>query len=343
MGQLHSIYNRFNSFLTAPLLFIQRLTFCEQKLLEEPRSPDTTKTPTTLQSLPVEIILHVFSFLELKPYIISHGVCNEWQRLLPLAELHPTRRRLLTLYYRIVNTPHFQNSLIWSLDNLHPFDRQAYIDSLLAQYPMIPEEFRMWIIEWPARLVIACIWPGIRLLNSRGSDCQRRYGVNWLGYKNNSPQLSAVLYKNKTPHVKFIPALLIWRQSCTTDWLIFAEDEPDLFGRVYTTDFMESETSAVIPYARQSLNYNDDSDNSDDVSDYYHNVPYADWVSYLEYHWENTARILLVSEMRLNECPFPDWPILQPVPIDFDEAQPDTLPAYPWNFCDTVSHLALFS
>ncbi|PPQ79610.1 hypothetical protein CVT25_003490 [Psilocybe cyanescens] len=69
-----------------------------------------------------------------------------------------------------------------SLDNLHPLDRQAYTDSLLAQYPVIPKEFH----------------------------------------------------------------------------------ERDLFGRVYTADFLERETLVVIPDERQTCECSDDSDDSDD-------------------------------------------------------------------------------
>ncbi|PPQ87856.1 hypothetical protein CVT25_009508 [Psilocybe cyanescens] len=339
MGQLYSIYNGFNSFRTATLLFTQRLIFGEQKLLEQPQSHDTTKTPTTLQSLPVEILLYIFSFLELKPYIISHGVCKEWLRLLPMAELHPIRSRLLALYHRIIHTPHFENSLTWSLDNLHPFDRQAYIDSLLAQYPVIPEEFRMWILEWPARLVIACTWPGIQFRNSGASNCRRRFGVNWLGYNNESPQLFAVLYKNQTPQVKFIPALLIWRESHTTDWLVFAEDEPDIFGRVYVTDVMEGEKSSIITNGRHP-DYDDD---SDDESDGYINVPHADWVTYLECQWENIAPFLLVPETLYDGRPDSDLQIRQPVPVQFGGGLPTMLPTFPWDLRGTISHLALFN
>ncbi|PPQ92218.1 hypothetical protein CVT25_008992 [Psilocybe cyanescens] len=284
----------------------------------------------------------MFSFLELKPYIISHGVSKYWQSLLPLAKLHPTRRRLLALYHKIINTPHFEKSLPWSLDNLEPFDRQAYIDSLLSQYPAIPEEFCMWILEWPDRLVIASRWPGIQLSDCGTNDYQRRFGFNWLGYKSNSPQLFAVLYKNKTPHVKYIPALLIWRTESTTDWLIFAEDERDLFGRVYTTDFMDLESSAVIPYGRGPNLVDKSDDDSDDESDGYINVPYADWVSYLEHHWEVTARILRFPE-KLKRDGLPAWLVERPVKIEFDTALPNTLPTFSWNLRDTISHLALFS
>ncbi|PPQ92219.1 hypothetical protein CVT25_008991 [Psilocybe cyanescens] len=265
MDHLYSTCNAFN---------VERLCLNEQKLLEQPRIEDCTKTSITLQSLPVEILLHMFLFLELKPYIISHGVCKDWQGLLPLVKLHPIRRRLLALYHQIINTPHFERSLTWSLENLEPFDRQAYIDSLLSQYPAIPEEF----------------------------------------------------------------PLLIWRTESKTDWLVFAEDERDLFGRVYITDFMDLESSAVIPHGR-SFNFVDD---SDDESDGYINIPYADWVSYLEHHWEVTAHILRFPD-NLNRLRFSDWLVQRPVTIGFDGTLQSTLPTFPWNLRDTISHLALFN
>lgn len=108
---------------------------------------------------------------------------------------------------------------------MRPFDRwQAYIHALLAQYSAIPEEFRLWILEWPACLAVACTWPAL-LIDFKTCDCERRLGVNWLGYANaDGPEVSAVLYRNKTPNVKVISALLIWKNYATTEWLIFDKD-----------------------------------------------------------------------------------------------------------------------
>ncbi len=73
---------------------------------------------TTFQSLPVELRLHIFSLLELKPYIIAHGVCTGWRDLLPYVDVHPVRRRLFFLYHHMINTPGFLNTRGWTLDNL---------------------------------------------------------------------------------------------------------------------------------------------------------------------------------------------------------------------------------
>ncbi|PPQ83852.1 hypothetical protein CVT25_000912 [Psilocybe cyanescens] len=227
--------------------FIQRLIRGGNNLIEPPVSLPSH----TIQSLPIEILLHIFSFLELKAYIISNGVCKGWRCLLPFADIHPSRRRLFALFQSMINTPLFLNSRPWTLANLQPFDRQAYIDALLAQYSAVPEEFRIWILEWPARLAIACMWPGLPFNDCYRGNSMRRYGVNWLGYRNNSPELLAVICNHKTPDVKFIPGLLIWRAFTTTEWLIFDQEDIALFGRVYITDFMKLESSVVIPHDRQ--------------------------------------------------------------------------------------------
>lgn len=221
-------------------------------LLDQPICNDITISPSRIkiQYLPVEILLHVFSFLELKPYIISHGVCRDWRRLLPLTDMHPPRRRLFALYQKIINTPQFLNSRSWILQNIQPFNRQAYVDTLLSQYPVMPEEFRIWILEWPNCLAIACMWPGLPFIDCYKGNAARRYGVNWLGYRSESPQLLAVICQHKTPDVKFIPGLLIWRAFTTTEWLIFDQDDDTLFGRVYVKDFMKLESSVVIPHDR---------------------------------------------------------------------------------------------
>ncbi|KAH9487416.1 hypothetical protein JR316_0001491 [Psilocybe cubensis] len=148
----------------------------------------------------------------------------------------------------MINTPHFINSRSWTLKNLRPFDRQAYVDSLLSQYQEIPEEFRLWILEWPNCLAISCMWPGLPFVDCFKGNAERRYGVNWLGYKSESPQLLAAICQSETPNVKFVPGLLIWRAFTTTEWLVFSREGDSLFGRVYVKDFMKLESSVIIPH-----------------------------------------------------------------------------------------------
>ncbi|KAH9487401.1 hypothetical protein JR316_0001476 [Psilocybe cubensis] len=360
MGQVHSLYNGL-SFLTGRLLSIfgiQRLLFGGNKLLfEESKSEDTAVhlPKTTFQSLPVEIILHIFSHLELQPYLFSRGVCKEWLRLLPLADIHPARRRLIYLYLKMVNTPDFINTRTWIVDKLLPFDRQAYIDSLLCQYPAIPEEFRIWLLEWPERATIDCTWPGLPFVSCNDIIPSKRSGVNWMAYKRHSPQLLAPVYRQCTPFAKFVPGLLIWRQSGLTDWLIFDKDEPEVFGRVYITDLVEFEDPAVIPHERQKMLDDDDdpipisvspgSDEEDNEfredhshelegagdkdTEGYLNVPHPDWVAYLESCWaENDIRLQYHGVPNLiNDYLIPE----SQVTTEFNGSCVTTLPAVPWS------------
>jgi len=117
--------------------------------------------------LPNEILLHAFRFFPLKALIIGRTVSQDWRRLIPLADISPIRRALLDFYLTLVSSPIFPQTRPWVLANLQPFDRQAYIDDLMRQHPYVPEAFRVWILEWPARAVIGCVWPGLPNLYSR--------------------------------------------------------------------------------------------------------------------------------------------------------------------------------
>ncbi|KAF9560349.1 hypothetical protein CPC08DRAFT_818308 [Agrocybe pediades] len=93
------------------------MSFCDNE-----GKGDAKPHSTSFSDFSVETILHIFSFLELKPYIIAHGVCKEWQRLLPLAKMHPIRKRLLDLYCLIVGTPNLVQSSPWVVEDVQPFD-----------------------------------------------------------------------------------------------------------------------------------------------------------------------------------------------------------------------------
>jgi hypothetical protein len=83
----------------------------------------------------------------------------------------------------IINSPVFMRPRPWVLENSRRFDREAYIFVLLAQYPRLPEDFRVWISEWPTHAVVGGAWPGLPLgscLPNDGDDNERFSGVNWL-------------------------------------------------------------------------------------------------------------------------------------------------------------------
>ncbi|KAJ6600024.1 hypothetical protein DFH09DRAFT_1021400 [Mycena vulgaris] len=136
--------------------------------------------------LPPEISLQIFPHLHLKALVAAEGVCRLWKHQISVADINPTRRALLNLYRKTINDPLFLPTRPWLLANLprnaaDKFDRQAYIDTLLTQHNYIPEDFRLWILEWPERAVIACAWPDLPGdYSQRGDDVERIVGCNFL-------------------------------------------------------------------------------------------------------------------------------------------------------------------
>ena len=227
--------------------------------------------------LPATLLLRCFSFMTLKCLISSRSVCSDWRRLVPHSEIHPTRRRFLELYDRMLANPFFLQSRGWTVDNLEPFDRQAYIATLNEQCTTpeaeIPEDFWMYILEWPARMAIRCMWPGLPFVDSKTVNTQRQFGINYLSQ---SPQLSALVFKHQLPEACFIPGLLIWRNPWTTYWLLFDKTPHDLLkcslhGRVFGIGLYPNppcgeatNDASIIPYDYEEET---DSDLYDDTFD----------------------------------------------------------------------------
>ncbi|KAJ7123119.1 hypothetical protein C8R44DRAFT_735710 [Mycena epipterygia] len=57
----------------------------------------------------------------------------------------PTRRALLQLYIRIIDSPVFMRTRPWVLANPQPFDNAPYIDALLAQHDY-GQEWQLWAV-----------------------------------------------------------------------------------------------------------------------------------------------------------------------------------------------------
>jgi hypothetical protein len=188
-------------------------------------------TRRRIEDLPNEILLHVFHFFPLKALIIGRTLSQDWRRLMPLADISPIRRSLLDFYLTLVSSPIFPQTRPWVLANLQPFDHQAYIDDLMRQHPYVPETFRVWILEWPARAVIGCVWPGLPNFYTRGrsvDNVHRIEGTNWL-----APTVCAIPFQNCTPKAEFIPALFIFHHKNATVWLMLDERDT-LRNKVYT-------------------------------------------------------------------------------------------------------------
>ena len=129
--------------------------------------------------LPKELLLEIFSYLPLQELLLVQGTCHLWYQLTPEAKMPPERRDLLLFYRKIVKSSAFlwQRSLVAA--NLKYFDRKGFLESLGKEYRdwpwsnekcYIPADYRMWIMEWPTRAALGCLWPGLRLHGLSGAD-----------------------------------------------------------------------------------------------------------------------------------------------------------------------------
>jgi hypothetical protein len=186
-----------------------------------------------VENFPNEILLQIFSLLPLKSLITGRTVSQEWRRLIPLANINPIRRSFLDFYFTLINSPIFPQTRPWLLANLQPFDRQQYINDLTDQHPYIPEAFRMWILEWPAKAVIGCVWPGlpnIHCQSEAADNVHRNEGNNMLAPL--PPTICALPYENYSPDAHFIPALSIFHGRSDIVWLMLDERD-SLRDKVY--------------------------------------------------------------------------------------------------------------
>ncbi|KJA23075.1 hypothetical protein HYPSUDRAFT_40196 [Hypholoma sublateritium FD-334 SS-4] len=259
-----------------------------------------------VSTIATELVLHFFSFMNLKTLIAAQGVCQEWRRLVPLADIHPDRRRLLHLFHNVVSDERF---LLYEKLQISFVDRQAYIDQLLQQYPKVPDTFKLWILEWPSRIVIQGLSPFDSLQEAKYDSFNRRNGVNWIAL--NPPQILTLVYSPGADKGGFevIPALLAFRSQSLTAWIIF-DDRPELSGRVYTSydyvDFVDTELADTTELG----------------------ALHPDWIAYISFLWKkqaeswhpngvdrgyrppkpiNTSRITYFGFRRLRDLPTPRW------------------------------------
>lgn len=174
------------------------------------------KTSQRMEDFPNEILLHVFSSLPLKSLIMWRTVSRECRRLIPLADITPIRRGLLDFYLTLIDSSIFLQTRPWVLANLQP------------------EAFRVWILEWPAKAVIGCNWPGLPNVHAGrdiADNVHRIEGNNSLAPL--PPTICALPFMNYTAAAHFIPALFIFHGQQSTVWLMLDERE-SLRDKVYT-------------------------------------------------------------------------------------------------------------
>jgi len=185
--------------------------------------------------IPNELTLRIFSWthLNLRGLIAVRGVSQTWRALVPHIECSPIRKRMLSFYDTLIASPLFLRTRPWVLENLKAsFDRQAFVEKLLGKYPFFPEEFRLWILEWPEKAVIGGLWPGLprkRYQNEYADVIHvREDELNWIPF----PRISVFIWEDRNK-AEYIPALLVWQEKTKATCLILGERR-DMNGKVFT-------------------------------------------------------------------------------------------------------------
>ncbi|KAJ6600021.1 hypothetical protein DFH09DRAFT_901848 [Mycena vulgaris] len=236
--------------------------------------------------IPNEIFLQIFPHLCLKSIIAAHGVSQLWRRLLNASDIDSTRRELWSLYRSFVNSTAFLESHPWTLEHLQSFDRQAYVDALLNQHDHLPHSFLLYLLEWPAKAVISCLWPGLPQCYfdscDGADDIELPRGCNFLSClppsvlkrPGNSPAVHSFLppLVHTVTYTGFdavgmpvrqdLPAFLVWEEY-QMSWLILESSEFEgqvwnLCGSTYSDDDEEIRVDANwIEFLKVRMGYAD--------------------------------------------------------------------------------------
>lgn len=208
------------------------------------------------KTFPAELIIEFMMHFPLQTLIAARCVCREWRELVAASPLLPARRALLDLFLDITSNARYRNNkarltsdekseLAGCPKQDKPFDRDEYVRLLLAQHSYIPQEFLLWILEWPEEVVIGRLWPTLPATPRPTADelmktdrtAINHWGSNMLGLR--PPILYAVSFDADTrdgfPDGEAVPVLQIWRTSYTEKTLLVFHDS-DYFrehGEVY--------------------------------------------------------------------------------------------------------------
>ena len=227
---------------------------------------------------PDEILLEFFAYLSLNALIAARGVNRHWRQLVLHADILPARRALFNLYHTIIEYPVVVSTQQWIRSGINPFDRQAYLDALLVDHPYLPEDFCIWILEWPACAAIRCTWrgvPGVPVYPPSHAKCDKVGDISAFNMLRSIPPPICTVRFDYNGKCEFIPALCLWTTETTYTWLIL--DERDgLRGKVYE-----------LP----------NEDNSENPWDCYEDTSFIDW---LEHKWN-----MVTSTARSPEGNFP--------------------------------------
>lgn len=116
-------------------------------------------TWAAVDDLPNELLLAIFPLLPLKSLIAAQAVCRHWRALVQEAHLHPERRKLLDLFCELVRSPDAHSRPRVSAHQCDS-DREEYL-RFLTRSTNAPEDFVLWVREWPAWGVFGWFWPDL--------------------------------------------------------------------------------------------------------------------------------------------------------------------------------------
>jgi len=125
-----------------------------------------------LEKLSPELKQIVIGFLDFITLLNLRNTSKTWRDTVNLAlsqtgVIHSARVKLLHLYLDLSNYPSFLTSREHILPHLKPFSRNQYLERLRTEISKhsssarIPDEFELWILEWPENAVIGWTWPGL--------------------------------------------------------------------------------------------------------------------------------------------------------------------------------------
>ncbi|KAJ7600580.1 hypothetical protein C8J56DRAFT_1156917 [Mycena floridula] len=265
----------------------------------------------TFQDLATATKLVIFQHLTLVSLIRARCVCKEWRSLVLTSDIYPIRRTFYEIYLVLIQSPEFLKSRPYVLQQLErgvqerheAFNRQGFIDAVLKQYPHIPEDFSLWILEWPERAVIGSVWPNLPFEEVPEAILSgaSREGWNFLA---NEPvcvfelQFGTTYQDNVPPRG---PALPIWETQLreAAVWLSLDDDE-DRKGKVYrVTDMVANEIGPIAadldpgdvvptPQCEVFVNW------TKYFTEMVHMMNERDWVEgryYIRYHFERYRMI----------------------------------------------------
>ncbi|KAJ7154583.1 hypothetical protein C8R46DRAFT_1041611 [Mycena filopes] len=172
----------------------------------------------------------IYPHLTLKALISARGVDTFWRALVLLADLDPARRSLLDLYSRTIESPVFLRTRPWEGVYRRSPGPEDYV----------PHEFQLWILEWPAKAVIGCAWPGLpdAFCGDEADHVERIWGINFLGRV--PPVVQTVQLTQPGDGdgsddlvEEDVPGLVAW-QLFDDSWVwVILDERPILRGKVY--------------------------------------------------------------------------------------------------------------